>query len=406
MILVTNNILTLNSNINGKLFSKIYIKTNDENIIENSTIKKFPENISDISIINSEENIYVICNSPIIFLNFSINIDTINFNDFFRVNIDDENFYYMAKSPIKFQKLQILPNIFNINIINDGTKYIYINGFWDGYVNLKDGINFKHLFDIFKKTKLSNIKITKDINKANVLLESLFSDTLINYKKWDLTIHYSGESKINNYNYDIIISNENDNLKKIPLSLFSSFIYCNNLSDKLINRKKIEKVPKHFCCFIVSNPNCEARNKIFEKINSYKKVHSYGKYANNMGINITFDYWSDNFQRLISNYKFMICCENTKKDNYITEKIVNPFVSQIIPIYWGADNIIDYFNENSFINIKDYKEECIDKALEKIMELDLDDNKYLEFINNSVIKDINIINVQNDYVANRINNLI
>ena len=33
--------------------------------------------------------------------------------------------------------------------------------------------------------------------------------------------------------------------------------------------------------FIVSNPKCGTRNKIFEMLNTYKKVNSMGRFANN-----------------------------------------------------------------------------------------------------------------------------
>lgn len=50
-----------------------------------------------------------------------------------------------------------------------------------------------------------------------------------------------------------------------------------------------------------------------------------------------------------SQYKFVICFENSKTDGYVTEKIFNVFLSGAIPIYDGAPNIGDYIHLNSVL---------------------------------------------------------
>jgi hypothetical protein len=46
-----------------------------------------------------------------------------------------------------------------------------------------------------------------------------------------------------------------------------------------------------------------------------------------------------------------------------------------IPIYWGNPHVGDDFNTKSFINIKDFG--SLDEAIQYIIELDNDDEKYL-----------------------------
>lgn len=53
--------------------------------------------------------------------------------------------------------------------------------------------------------------------------------------------------------------------------------------------------------------------------------------------------------KLYSQYKFIICFENSKTPGYITEKIFNVFLSKSIPIYDGAPDITDFISERSFI---------------------------------------------------------
>ena len=50
-----------------------------------------------------------------------------------------------------------------------------------------------------------------------------------------------------------------------------------------------------------------------------------------------------------------------------------------IRIYRGAKNISEFFNTQSFINYDDYGN--YNKMIEKIIELDKDDNKYQAMLN-------------------------
>lgn len=65
------------------------------------------------------------------------------------------------------------------------------------------------------------------------------------------------------------------------------------------------------------------------------------------------------FQAL-KDYQFSICYENGKNiDGYITEKIIDCFVSGNIPVYWGPNNIESHIPTNTFIDRRkfaNYKE--------------------------------------------------
>jgi len=59
---------------------------------------------------------------------------------------------------------------------------------------------------------------------------------------------------------------------------------------------------------------------------------------------------------VLKNYKFSICYENTKdQSGYITEKIFDSFVGGCVPVYWGADNIMDYIPKTCFIDRRDFE---------------------------------------------------
>lgn len=55
--------------------------------------------------------------------------------------------------------------------------------------------------------------------------------------------------------------------------------------------------------------------------------------------------------------KFAYCYENTiGPDNYITEKILDSFLSGCVPVYWGAGNVLDYIPANCFIDRRQFKD--------------------------------------------------
>jgi len=48
-------------------------------------------------------------------------------------------------------------------------------------------------------------------------------------------------------------------------------------------------------------------------------------------------------------YKFSIIIENSKEDDYFSEKLIDCFSCMTIPVYWGAPNIGDYFDIDGMI---------------------------------------------------------
>ncbi len=66
-------------------------------------------------------------------------------------------------------------------------------------------------------------------------------------------------------------------------------------------------------------------------------------------------------------YKYQIVIENCRSKNYWTEKISDCFLANTYPIYFGCNNISDYFNEKSYTEIDildaDKAMEIIDKVI-------------------------------------------
>ena len=114
-------------------------------------------------------------------------------------------------------------------------------------------------------------------------------------------------------------------------------------------------------------------------IDTYKKQDYGGRWRNT----VTVPAGLENTPEIIKNYKFNYCAENTSNKYYITEKIVNAFLGNSIPIYWGGEaNLI--FNEGSFINLNNKSDEEI---VEIIKEIDTDKNKYKQMFETPLLKD-------------------
>jgi hypothetical protein len=61
-------------------------------------------------------------------------------------------------------------------------------------------------------------------------------------------------------------------------------------------------------------------------------------------------------KEILQRSKFSYCYENNRDiTNYITEKIIDSFVNGCVPIYWGADNVLEYIPENCFIDRRKFK---------------------------------------------------
>lgn len=61
---------------------------------------------------------------------------------------------------------------------------------------------------------------------------------------------------------------------------------------------------------------------------------------------------------------FHFCTENQSVENYFSEKIVDCFLSETIPVYWGCPNIGDYFDLEGIVLF-----DTIDDAINKINKL-------------------------------------
>jgi hypothetical protein len=253
---------------------------------------------------------------------------------------------------------------------------IDFSDFWGGY-NKTDNYFYNLLKEEF------DVEIS---NNPDYLFFSLFGNQHQNYNC--TKIFYTGENVAPplgycqySFSFDYLDDNRN---YRLPHYLLYDGYY------ELVRPKIIEEsmANRKFCNFVASNGDCQERNQFVQQLSKYKKVDCGGRWMNNIGGPV-----SDK-KKFQSEYKFSIAFENNayrpQHPGYTTEKIMEPMTVNSIPLYWGNPLIYKEFNTKSFVNFYDFKSEI--DMIEYIIELDKDDNKYLEMLNQSWFTDYNIPN--------------
>ena len=54
-------------------------------------------------------------------------------------------------------------------------------------------------------------------------------------------------------------------------------------------------------------------------------------------------------EEALSDYMFSIAIENSQEANYVSEKLIDCFLQKVVPVYWGAPNIGDFFDITGII---------------------------------------------------------
>ena len=278
-------------------------------------------------------------------------------------------------------------------------------------------LNLDFFLDILKNVFNEEI-IRGSFEDSDILFESVFSAETIMYKKpWKYTFFFQGESdrrlpifmkaRIDNNtlkDYSCILKGEQSNANIINLPLFPLYLYTFKYTKEFLKNELVTRIPPKDICVIVSNGDSEGREIFFDRLEQRCKIDYAGWYKNNVN-RVKAPCMSPGFIDYVSQYKFIITMENSKNKDYITEKILEGFAAKTIPVYWGSDNICAYFNEERFINVKSFSESDMDNAIDRIISILGDTNKYLEIINKPIYVN-NTIPFSIESVANDIKTLL
>ncbi len=257
---------------------------------------------------------------------------------------------------------------------------VAIVDFWEGVT--------QHELDVFLSPLRKLCDIVEDKINPDLLIYSCFGDQHLNYQNCK-RLFICGENVVPDFNFcDFSISTlkiqfENRNFW-FPWGLFHNFPISS------ISPFSIEKNPwdRNFCSFIYSQDSlgdgAKLRKKFCERLMSYRHVDCPGKVLHNLDSDLLSDRhdvtsWHETKIRFLSNYKFNIAFENSDARGYITEKLIDCYMANTVPIYWGSRGDVSPFPKESMICAHDY--DSLDALIERIKEVDQNQELYLKMLN-------------------------
>ena len=137
---------------------------------------------------------------------------------------------------------------------------------------------------------------------------------------------------------------------------------------------------KKFCNYVISNPYAAGeRDHMAELLEQYGEVGSGGKYKNNVGGPVK--------DKIIfeKEYRFTMAFENSTMSGYTTEKILEAFAGDTIPIYWGSPKVAQEFNPEAFINCHDYAN--LEEVMVRVREVNENQELYLQMIKAPIVSE-------------------
>jgi len=254
---------------------------------------------------------------------------------------------------------------------------IFINGFWNGFVERTNGVHFGFFEHVLSNALKRNIVLTTSIENADILLESYFSPSVFNSRQWVYSIFFSGEASIplpeHIGQYSLILGNH----PRVSCPLYLTYDYCKPCEYPT----DITIVPSKKICAIISSGGepTQFRNTFIDELMK-RGIHvdMGGKHRNNIGYTVPGSYDEQPILQFQSQYRVVLALENTEADHYITEKVINPLRAGTIPVYYGSRLVTNYINPSRFVRIDASN---IDAAVSEIQRLCVDDEYWLQMAN-------------------------
>ena len=334
-------------------------------------------------------NTFILIKNKLLIFNFKyVDFYFIIFNSFSYYNISD---FLNSKYYVKFSLSTNINNSRKKSI----KKKIYLY-FIDFLYSRYQKYQIKQIKEILSQ----KFELILDPKNPDYLIYNVFGCGHLKKEYKDaIKIAYYTENKIPDFNTaDYAVSQHHinflDRYLRIPY-LIGLTMQFNNSMFISIRKYSLKHKKKKFCAAVISNKKTytKFRKDFINLLNKYKKVDMGGKYNNNVGK-------IKNKILFLRKYKFSIAMENTEGDGYLSEKILDSFLSGTIPIYYGDYMLDEFINPKSYILIRGTKD--INKKLEFIKKIDNDDNLYNQILKEKTFTNSNfketILNQKKDFL--------
>lgn len=262
-------------------------------------------------------------------------------------------------------------------------------------------INFSGFWGSFKKddnlfTRILKKKYNVEISDSPDFVICSNRGSAFEYMSYDCTrIMFMGENMSPDFTaFDYCIGFDyidfGDRYFRLPFAF-----YFNDAKPWIPEKLSYEKAKeicenkKYFCNFVYGHRSSHGmREKLFETLNSYKRVESPGSFMNNTGGGKKRCSWAEKNEYLTAS-KFTIACDSIAYPGFVTEKIVDPFMRHSVPVYYGNPKIDDYFNPDAFVWCKN--EADLGRTLDEVKYLDQNNGAYIEKLMLSPLNDNNYV---------------
>ena len=148
---------------------------------------------------------------------------------------------------------------------------------------------------------------------------------------------------------------------------------------KLLEPKVPQKKTK-FCC-VLTNNGLGYRGVAYPAFLEFSAdndllTESRGKFLRNCPPLDDNGYNEKSKLTYIRDFKFNLCYDNTDVDGWVTEKLIHPMYEGVIPIYWGAKDVIEEFNEDGFVHVRNF--DSLEHLHNCVLEINNNDDLFTE----------------------------
>lgn len=160
-------------------------------------------------------------------------------------------------------------------------------------------------------------------------------------------------------NFDLIITSD-ESLNDLPNTEF--MIFGDNWVSKMPKQKKFSISYLHSVGVKADWDGYILRDEIWRERNRLTSPAKFDFWYSNRRppcisqIEKTDQSYPDDDKDLVYESMFSLCIENIREKNYFTEKLIDPLSTATIPIYYGCNNISDFFDLNGIIIINNLSE--------------------------------------------------
>jgi hypothetical protein len=288
-----------------------------------------------------------------------------------------------------------------------GYMKVYFNGFWGGFIEKTDPISVEFFTNLFFDIYGEHISITDSLDEANILVEAVFTSTYyVNYKKWDASFLFTGESyhnacKSSYSSYTCILGPEQTGGNFVAFPFYVLFM---KLYPHYMAFEPTKCITNNNVAAVIGYHHDSARCHFLDALEKRMPVLYGGRYKNNIGGMIEGNFASNSLHNFYKGSKFVITMENTKTGHYITEKLVNGLRAGIIPIYWGSSHIAEHFNTRRFLILEDDTPESINAVIDRMV--DMSDEEYFQIVNEPIFNTGCGIDIVYNNIVNNIKKLV